>query len=277
MVAGVVSIVMLGRARCVVAVGVAAGFASVAGIAAPPVAGVTAAAGTLNMNTSLTLVSQLGPCGSIAVANNCDARTDDGLFPGLGSVTASYTFPMDWGEAPCSVDFGKALAYSVRLDVAGKGAINVAVSEATDCVLIEHIGTQTQAFTVKGGTGIYAGASGSGMLARALGAVADDGARHGSETWQGTLTVPGLAFDLVAPNIIGATSRTIVVRRQAKRARVRFNVTAIDDVDGPVPVTCKPRSGTRFRIGRRRVHCSATDRSANVATASFRITVRRHR
>jgi len=69
----------------VVAVGVAAGLASVAGIAAPTVAGVTAAAGTLNMNTSLTLVSKFGPCGSIPVANNCDARTDDGLFPGLES------------------------------------------------------------------------------------------------------------------------------------------------------------------------------------------------
>jgi hypothetical protein len=261
----------------VVAVGVAAGFASVAALAAPPVAGVTAADGTLSMNTSLTLVSKLGPCGTNPAANNCDARTDDGLFPGLGSVTASYTFPMDWGEAPCSAEFGKALAYSVRLDVAGKGAINVAVSEATDCVLIQNIGTQTQAFTVTSGTGIYAGASGSGTLTRALGAVADDGARHGTETWQGTLTVPGLAFDLVAPNITGATSRTIVVRRHGKKVRVRFNVTAIDDVDGPVPVMCKPRSGTRFRIGRRRVHCSATDRSANVATASFRITVRRRR
>lgn len=268
---------MLGRARCVVTVGVAAGFASVAGIAAPPVAGVTEAAGTLNMNTSLALASQLGTCGSIPVANNCDARTDDGLFPGLGSVTASYTFPMDWGEAPCSVEFGKALAYSVRLDVAGKGAIDVAVSEATDCVLIENIGTQTQAFTVTSGTGIYAGASGSGTLTRALGGVADDGARHGYEIWHGTLAVPGLAFDLVAPKISRATSRTVVVRRHAKRVRVRFNVTATDDVDGPVPVTCKPRSGTRFRIGQRRVQCSTTDTSANLATASFRITVRRHR
>ena len=268
---------MLGRARFVVAVGVAAGLASVAGIAAPTVAGVTAAAGTLNMNTSLTLVSKFGPCGSIPVANNCDARTDDGLFPGLGSVTASYTFPMDWGEAPCSGDFGKALAYSVRLDVAGKGAINVAVSEATDCVLIQNIGTQTQAFTVTGGTGIYAGASGSGTLARGLGAVADDGARHGYETWQGTLTVPGLEFDVIAPTFVGATSRRVVAPRHRKRVRVRYVVTATDAVDGPVPATCRPRSGTRFHIGRTQVRCSATDTSANAATVSFRITVRRHR
>ena len=99
---------MLRRAWGLVAVVSAS--ASLAGIAASPVAGVTAVAGTLNMNTSLTLVSQLGSCGSIPVANNCDARTDGGLFPGLGSVTAAYTFPMDWGQAPCSADFGKALA-----------------------------------------------------------------------------------------------------------------------------------------------------------------------
>jgi hypothetical protein len=257
--------------------GVAAGVASVAGIAAPPVVPRTAAAGTLNMNTSLKLASHFGPCGSIPGANTCDARTDDGPFPGLGSVSASYTFPMNWGQAPCSSTDGKALAYSVRLDVAGKGAISVAVSEATDCIFIDNIGTQPQAFTVTGGTGIYAGASGSGTLTRTLGVVGDDNYRRGFEIWQGTLTVPGLAFDLTPPEIIGATSRTIVVRRKAKTVRVRFNVTANDDVDGPVPVTCKPRSGTRFRIGRRRVHCSATDRSANVATASFKITVRRHR
>jgi HYR domain len=254
---------------------VAAGLAIVAGVFASPVAGVTA--GTLNMNTSLTLASQLGSCGSFTSATDCDARTDGGLIPGLGSLTAAYTFPMDWGQAPCSADFGKALAYSVGLDVAGKGTISVAVSEATDCVLIQSIGTQTQAFTVTGGTGIYAGASGSGTLTRALGAVADDGARHGYETWQGTLTVPGLGFDLIAPTFVGAKSRIVTAPRRAKRVRVRFVVTATDAVDGPVPATCKPHSGTRFGIGRTRVHCSATDTSANAATASFRITVRRHR
>jgi hypothetical protein len=263
----------LGRSLVVVAVGLAV----VAAAAASRVAGMTAASGTLNMNTSLRLVSQLGSCGSNTVATNCDARTDDGPFPGLGSVSASYTFPMDWGQPPCSAEFGKALAYPVRLDVAGKGAIDVAVSAATDCVVIgESIGTQTQAFTVTGGTGIYAGASGSGMLTRALGGVAQDGARHGYETWQGTLTVPGLAFDLVPPKIVGATSRTIVVRRRVKNVRVRYVVTATDDVDGPVPATCRPRSGHRFQIGRTTVRCSATDTSANMATASFRITVRRH-
>jgi hypothetical protein len=262
--------------RAWVLVAVAAGFAGVAGIAAPPVTGLTVATGTLDMNTSLSLISQHGGCQPVGIATDCAARTVGGPFPGLGRVTGSYTFQMDLGSASCPAGLGKALAYPIRLEVAGKGAIDVMTSEGT-CIDIEPVRTQTQAFTVTGGTGIYAGASGSGTLERALGAPLADGSRHGNETWQGTLAVPGLEFDRIAPKFVGLTSRRVVAPRRAKRVRVRFVVTATDDVDGQVPVRCKPRSGTRFHIGRTRVHCSATDTSANLATASFRITVRRHR
>jgi hypothetical protein len=248
-----------------------------AGTVASPVAGSTVATGTLDMNTSLSLVSQLRDCEPVGIATDCAARTVSGPFAGLGSVTGSYTFQMDLGTASCSGGLGKALAYPIRLEVAGKGAIDVAVSEATACTALESVRTQKQAFTVTGGTGIYTGASGSGTLEPHLGQPRDDGSRHGLETWQGTLTVPGLEFDVIAPKFVGATSRRVVAPRRAKKVRVRFVVTATDDVHGPVPVTCRPRSGARFRIGRTRVRCSATDTSANAATASFRITVRRHR
>ena len=94
------------------------------------------------------------------------------------------------------------------------------MSEGTGCIDTEAVRTQTQAFTVTGGTGVYAGASGSGTLERVLGNPLADG-RHGRETWKGTLTAPGLEFD--AP-------------RRANGVRVRFTVTAADDVDGQVPV-----------------------------------------
>jgi hypothetical protein len=251
---------------------------ALAGIAASPVAGVTVATGTLDMNTSLALVSLPGGCAPVGISTDCAARTLDGPFPGLGSVTGSYGFQSDLGTTSCSIGLGKALAYPIRIEVAGKGAIDLAVSEATNCIPFELVRTQTQAFTVTGGTGIYVGASGSGTLERALAESRDDGSRHGLETWKGTLTVPGLEFDLVAPKFAGATSRKIVAPRHGKKVRVRYVVTATDAVDGPVPATCHPRSGTRFPVGRTtRVRCSATDTSANAATASFRITVRRHR
>jgi len=44
-----------------------------------------------------------------------------------------------------------------------------------------------------------------------------------------------------------------------------------------VPVTCKPRSGSRFKVGHTRVSCSATDDSGNKATARFTIRVNRQR
>jgi hypothetical protein len=262
--------------RAWVPVAVIAGLAGAAGVGVSPVWGSTVATGVLQMNASLPLVSQLENCQPTGGATDCAGRTDGGAFPGLGDVTSSYVFEMDLSSGACPSGQGKALAYPIHLEIAGKGEIDVAVSEGT-CIGTEAVRTETQAFTVTGGTGIYAGASGSGTLARTLGEPRTDGSRHGFEKWQGTLTVSGLEFDLTAPKFAGATSRKVVAPRHAKRVRVKFKVTATDDVDDPVPVTCRPRSGSRFRIGRTRVRCSATDTSANLATTSFTIIVRRHR
>ena len=49
--------------------------------------------------------------------------------------------------------------------------------------------------------------------------------------------------------------------------------TATDLVDGAVPVTCTPASGSAFQVGTTTVTCSATDLSANTATTTFQITV----
>ncbi|MCG8490374.1 MAG: HYR domain-containing protein, partial [Sneathiellales bacterium] len=51
-----------------------------------------------------------------------------------------------------------------------------------------------------------------------------------------------------------------------------FTVTATDDVDGAVDVTCSHSSGY-FQVGITTVTCSATDDAGNTANASFTITV----
>lgn len=53
-----------------------------------------------------------------------------------------------------------------------------------------------------------------------------------------------------------------------------FEASATDAIDGPVPVTCTPPSGTTFAIGTTTVVCSATDASGNEATASFTVHVK---
>ena len=66
--------------------------------------------------------------------------------------------------------------------------------------------------------------------------------------------------------------------KKAKTVRVRYAPKAQDAVDGPVSVKCKPGSGSLFKVGRTtKVTCSAEDTSANVATSSFRVTVKRQR
>jgi HYR domain-containing protein len=167
--------------------------------------------------------------------------------------------------------------------VAGKGEIDSMITTSASC---DGIPT---GFVVTGGSGAYAGATGSGTFTPspvANGAWNDNGDDSypddddfdswRSDAWKGTVTVPGLSFDLRPPVISGAVSKTVHVRT-GKRARVTFAVAAADAVDGSVPARCAPRSGSFFRIGRTTVKCSATDSSANTATARFTVNVKRGR
>lgn len=54
---------------------------------------------------------------------------------------------------------------------------------------------------------------------------------------------------------------------------VSFAASATDVVDGPVAVTCVPRPGSRFPIGKTKVTCSAADRRGNASSAPFDVTV----
>ncbi len=54
---------------------------------------------------------------------------------------------------------------------------------------------------------------------------------------------------------------------------VTFSATATDIVDGAVPVTCVPPSGSAFPISTTTVNCSASDTRGNTANGSFTITV----
>jgi hypothetical protein len=235
------------------------------------------ATGTLELRATLRFFSEAGMCPLGVTASFCAARTGEGLVPGLGSVTEAYTFLADIsGSPPCAAGLAKALGYPARFVVAGKGEIYFTLAEGSPCVEQQTVPAQTQAFTITGGTGIYVGASGSGTVARVLGAVSAMG-RFGRETWTGTLIAPGLEFDITPPTVTGAVAKTVRAPRGAKRARVVYAVSARDEVDGAVPVLCIPRSGSRFAIGRTRVTCSATDTSGNSRTARFTITVRPQR
>jgi hypothetical protein len=191
-------------------------------------------------------------------------------------VNEAYTFVADIASAPCVEGFGRTLGYPVRFDVAGKGQIFFSLAEAPECVDQEAVRTQTQAFTVTGGTGIYLNASGNGTVERSLGGPTAGG-RAGRETWRGTLAAPGLEFDTTPPTITAPSAKIVRAARGARSVRVVYAVSARDDVDAHVAVRCKPRSGSRFQIGRTVVFCSATDSSGNTRAVTFAITVKPRR
>ena len=226
--------------------------------------------GSLTFEAVLGMTSRPGPCapGSPPDADLCAARTGSGAVRGLGEVSETYTFFVQEG------DCDRVFETTVRLEVAGKGELHLAVDRYSgEC--ISSALNLSRAFTITGGSGIYAGASGGGTVNHRASSTPTGSA--GKDTWTGTLSVPGLEFDVTPPTLSGAVNKTVRVRKASQRVRVRYKVTALDAVDGALPVSCKPRSGSRFKIGKTAVNCSATDRSANKRTARFKVVVKLRR
>jgi hypothetical protein len=198
----------------------------------------------------------------------CFARTGNAIVPGLGAVEESYDYVIENAPPGCTAPSGsdalRLPATTVRLTVAGKGEIHLSTG-GTGCLSRTGSLRSSEPFTITGGSGLYVGASGGGTLTSlSLGPPSFTGI----DTWTGTLVVPGVQFDVNAPAINGAVNKSV---------RVTYAVTAQDEVDGVVPVTCSPRSGTPFAIGRARVTCTATDTSGNTGTATFTVRVTRRR
>lgn len=81
----------------------------------------------------------------------------------------------------------------------------------------------------------------------------------------------GLA-DVTPPEIV-TTGNLAVKATGPDSTVVEYAVTASDDVDSDVPVTCEPASGILFGIGSTTVNCTATDAAGNTGTTSFAVTV----
>jgi HYR domain len=82
----------------------------------------------------------------------------------------------------------------------------------------------------------------------------------------------------VTPVLHLPVAMTVRAAKGAKSARVTFEVTATDDKGrGDFPVSCLPRSGSRFPLGETTVDCAAVGSNGKVATAGFTVTVKRRR
>jgi hypothetical protein len=195
-----------------------------------------------------------------------------GLIPGLGKVTmGSYSLILDDFATACT-----RVHAQIPVMVAGKGEIDLTMP-TSGCITPDQLASHFPPIdvTVSGGSGSYAGASGSGQLNFQTHVTGPE-MGHATIIWVGTVNVAGLTFDMTRPQFSGAISKTVKTRA-AKGTRVSYSVSATDATDGTVPATCLPKSGKVFRVGRTTVNCSAVDGSGNTATARFVITVKRLR
>lgn len=94
----------------------------------------------------------------------------------------------------------------------------------------------------------------------------------GSDTGTFNVIITG-DFDVTPPALI-LPSPIVAEATSADGAVVTYTVSAIDGVDGSVPVSCTPVSGSTFPLGVTAVECTASDASGNMATGSFTVTVR---
>jgi uncharacterized protein YjiK len=91
----------------------------------------------------------------------------------------------------------------------------------------------------------------------------------------GTDTVEVVVVDTTAPAISGTPDGITVEATSSGGAVVTFtHPTAVDLVDGPVTVVPLYPSGSLFPVGSTLNTCTAEDAHGNVATSSFRVTVR---
>jgi HYR domain len=199
--------------------------------------------------------------------SHCYLWAGPGLVPGLGQTRESYLVIVDdWGSACAHAH------WTWTATVTGKGEIEAAM-QIPGCANQSSPDNVPATFTITGGSGTYAGATGSGTLASKP---TETGFGSGTsiDTWRGTLAVSGLSFDTTPPTLTGA--RNLRLKAKTKHGvRAYYHLKASDPVDGSLPVTCHPRSGSRFRLGRTHVACNATDADGNTATAHFSVTVHR--
>ncbi|MUK02754.1 polysaccharide deacetylase family protein [Vibrio cholerae] len=87
--------------------------------------------------------------------------------------------------------------------------------------------------------------------------------------------LPARPADVLPPRIADQSDIS-AVSNGASGAKVKYTLpSAIDTLDGVVPLVCTPASGARFSIGVTTVTCTATDRAGNSRTSSFDVVVTR--
>jgi uncharacterized repeat protein (TIGR01451 family) len=183
------------------------------------------------------------PLGTTAVA--CSSTDKAG-----NTATGSFTVTVRDSTPP-------TLSLPANITVNATAALTPVAFTATATDLVD--GTDPVNCTVTSGSGFALGTT----------AVACSSTDKAGNTATGSFTVT--VRDTTPPAL--SLPANITVNGTATLTPVTFTATATDNVDGSVPVTCNPASGSGFPVGTTIVNCQASDESGNTASGNFTVTV----
>lgn len=212
-----------------------------------------------------------------AVVNYTTGAIDivSGTLPASSAPVSGGTFPI-----------GSTVVTLGAIDPAGNPALatfNVIVRDTTNPVLNLPANQTLEATSAAGAVAIF-----NATATDAVGAIVTTSAASGSAFPLGTTTVDVSAIDEAGNETTGSFTITVIDSTKPMLslpanqvieatgpagAIATFSASASDTVDGGLPVSLAPESGSVFAIGTTAVQASASDSAGNTASGAFTITV----
>lgn len=224
-------------------------------------------------NVANVVVEATGPTG--AVASFAPTATQGATALTVTCVPASgSTFGVSATPVTCTAAGGSTRTFSVTVSDTGAPTLTLPAN-------------QTAEATSGSGAAVTFTASASDLVdgARVVTCTPASGATfpvgtttvscHASDTHSnmatGSFTVT--VQDTMAPTLMLPADKSVDVMGPVGVV-VTFVVSATDTVDGSVAVTCSKTAGQIFAVGTTTVTCTASDAHSNVASGTFKVTVR---
>jgi hypothetical protein len=181
------------------------------------------------------------------------------IFPSLAFAADPAAHVQFQTDAPCAVNV-TVLSYTTPANQPGP-----MTSGSTPWILDTYPGTSVSFFYP---TFVVCNGTTYNWATTSPGNPVTSGAADSITTVTGHYAFP----DTTAP-VLTLPDDMIVLASSASGAVVDFTASANDAVEGPVPVTCSPDSGSEFPVGTTTVNCTAEDSHGNQASGSFTVTV----
>ncbi|MFL5756375.1 MAG: HYR domain-containing protein [Chloroflexota bacterium] len=226
---------------------------------------------------------QTGSAAGTTVTFSASATDDrDGALTPTCSPASGSTFPVGTTQVTCTATDSHGNTGSASFNVTVVADTTPPVIQVPSDISVNSPDPAGAAVTYTASASDNFDGAISPTCAPASGAVFPIGATtvtctaqdaHGNSS-QATFKVTVVLVDATPP-AFGNVPPTVTREADGPAgSAVTYDVpTAVDNVDGPIPVTCSPLSGKRFPLGVTKVQCSATDAQGNTGTATFDVKV----